>query len=82
MSATTTANNNGGVSVAPNSDDPNLKTLVEFKKSVLDEQKGGEKKIDEINSSLDAVKKQIDEERMQLDELRAKLKGVNEEKDA
>jgi len=82
LSATTTANNNGGVSVAPNSDDPNLKTLVEFKKSVLDEQKGGEKKIDEINSSLDAVKKQIDEERMQLDELRAKLKGVNEEKDA
>jgi uncharacterized coiled-coil DUF342 family protein len=67
----------------PNPDsDPNLKTLVEFKKSVIDEQKGGEKKIEEINNRLEAVKKQIDEERMQLDELRAKLKGVNEEKDA
>lgn len=79
MSATTTANNNNG---PVNSDaDPNLKTLVEFKKSVIDEQKGGEKKIEEINSRLEAVKKQIDEERMQLDDLRAKLKGVNEEKD-
>lgn len=79
MSATTTANNNGPVN--PDAD-PNLKTLVEFKKSVIDEQKGGEKKIEEINSRLEAVKKQIDEERMQLDELRSKLKGVNEEKDA
>lgn len=48
---------------------------------MIDDQKGGEKKIEEINSRLEAVKKQIDEERMQLDELRAKLKGVNEEKD-
>lgn len=79
MSATTTANNNNGP-VNPDAD-PNLKTLVEFKKSVIDEQKGGEKKIEEINTKLEAVKKQIDEERMQLDELRAKLKGVNEEKD-
>ena len=79
MSATTTANNNNGP-VNPDAD-PNLKTLVEFKKSVIDEQKGGEKKIEEINSRLEAVKKQIDEERMQLDDLRAKLKGVNEEKD-
>ena len=81
LSATTTANNNntGGNS---GSSPPNLKTLLEFKKSVLEEQKSGDKKIEEINSKLEAVKKQIDEERMQLDDLRAKLKAVNEEKDA
>lgn len=87
LSATTTANNNntGGNSGSspPNPEsDPNLKTLLEFKKSVLEEQKSGDKKIEEINSKLEAVKKQIDEERMQLDDLRAKLKAVNEEKDA
>lgn len=75
MSAT---NNNISVS---SSDDPNLKTLLEFKKGVQEEQKAGDKRIEGINSKLDAVKKQIDEERMQLDELRAKLKKVNEEKD-
>jgi uncharacterized coiled-coil DUF342 family protein len=82
LSATTTANNNNNSGPVNPDADPNLKTLVEFKKSVIDEQKNGEKKIEEINSKLEAVKKQIDEERMQLDELRAKLKGVNEEKDA
>jgi uncharacterized coiled-coil DUF342 family protein len=61
--------------------DPNLKTLQEFKKSVLEEQKEGEKKIDEINNNLEDVKKQIDSERTKLDEIRAKLKQVNEEKD-
>ena len=61
--------------------DPNLKTLLEFKKSVLEEQKTGEKKIDEINAGLEQVKKKIDEERIQLDEMRSKLKRVNEEKD-
>jgi uncharacterized coiled-coil DUF342 family protein len=75
LSTATTANNN------PESD-PNMKTLLEFKKTVLDEQKQGDKKIEEINTRLEAVKKQIDEERMQLDELRTKLKSVNEEKDA
>ena len=69
----TTANNNP--------DDPNLKTLLEFKKSVLIEQKTGEKKIEDINNQLESVKKQIDEERIQLDEMRSKLKEVNEEKD-
>lgn len=77
MSAT-----NNNVSVEKGADsDPNLKTLIEFKKSVQEEQKDAEKKIEEINSRLEAVKKQIDEERMQLDELRNKLKQVNEEKD-
>ncbi|MEW6605253.1 MAG: hypothetical protein AB1351_11285 [Thermoproteota archaeon] len=65
-----------------NTDDPNLKTLQEFKKTVIEEQKVGEKKIDEINAKLEAVKKQIDEERKQLDEHRSKLKQINEEKDA
>lgn len=61
--------------------DPNLKTLLEFKKSVLEEQKSGEKKIDEINESLESIKKQIDTQRAELDEFRSKLKHVNEEKD-
>jgi uncharacterized coiled-coil DUF342 family protein len=64
-----------------NDSDPNLKTLLEFKKAVLEEQKTGENKIDEINGNLEHVKKKIDEERIQLDELRSKLKQVNEEKD-
>lgn len=62
--------------------DPNIKTLLEFKKTVLEEQKSGDKKIDEINDNLEAVKKQIDAQRAELDELRGKLKQVNEEKDA
>jgi len=70
----TTANNNP--------DDPNLKTLLDFKKVVVEEQKSGEKKIEEINTQLEGVKKQIDEERIQLDDLRSKLKQVNKEKDA
>lgn len=65
-----------------NPDDPNLKTLLEFKKTVVEEQKAGDKRIDEINTKLEAVKKQIDEERKQLDEHRSKLKKINEEKDA
>jgi uncharacterized coiled-coil DUF342 family protein len=71
---TTTANGNDS--------DPNLKTLLEFKKAVLEEQKSGEKKIEEINTNLESIKKKIDEERIQLDDLRSKLKQVNEEKDA
>lgn len=65
-----------------NPEDPNLKTLLDFKKAVVEEQKTGETKIDEINTQLESVKKQIDEERMQLDDLRSKLKQVNNEKDA
>ena len=65
-----------------NPDDPNLKTLLEFKKVVVEEQNSGEKKIEEINGQLEGVKKRIDEERIQLDDLRSKLKQVNKEKDA
>jgi uncharacterized coiled-coil DUF342 family protein len=61
--------------------DPNLRTLLEFKRAVQEEQKTGEKRIEEINNKLESVKKQIDEERTQLDDLRVKLKQVNEEKD-
>jgi uncharacterized coiled-coil DUF342 family protein len=77
MTATTTNANHGA-----QDSDPNLKTLLEFKKSVQEEQKSGEKKIDEINGNLESVKKQIDDERTMLDELRSKLKQVNEQKDA
>jgi uncharacterized coiled-coil DUF342 family protein len=65
-----------------NPEDPNLKTLLEFKKAVVEEQKAGETRIEEINTQLESVKKQIDEERMQLDDLRSRLKQVNNEKDA
>ncbi|MEO9319169.1 MAG: hypothetical protein ABI361_00695 [Nitrososphaera sp.] len=76
--AAPSANNNSGNS---HDSDPNLKTLLDFKKSVQEEQKLADKRIQEINASLEAVKKQIDEERAQLDDLRARLKQVNEEKD-
>ncbi len=65
-----------------NPDDPNLKTLLEFKKAVLEEEKTGGEKIEDINNQLEGVKNHIDEERIQLDDLRSKLKQVNEEKDA
>ncbi|MDQ5831138.1 MAG: hypothetical protein M3269_02615 [Thermoproteota archaeon] len=61
--------------------DPNRKTLLEFKRAVQEEQKTGDKRIEEINNKLDSIKKQIDEERAQLDDFRSKLKQVNEEKD-
>lgn len=75
-------NNSSGHSMTHEQDaDSNLRTLLEFKKNLFEEQKSAEKKIDEINSKLEAVKKQIDEERVQLDKLRTDLKKVNEEKD-
>ena len=61
--------------------DPNRKTLLEFKGAVQEEQKTGDRRIEEINNKLDSVKKQIDEQRTQLDDYRSKLKQVNEEKD-
>src|ERR687895_1454083 len=76
LTATATNNNSGDDDL-----DPNRKTLLEFKGAVQEEQKTGDKRIEEINSKLDSIKKQIDEERTQLDDFRAKLKQVNEEKD-
>ena len=76
LTATATNSNSGDDEL-----DPNRKTLLEFKKAVQEEQKTGDKRIEEINTQLDSIKKQIDEERTQLDDFRAKLKQVNEEKD-
>src|SRR5215218_4552571 len=76
LTATATNSNSGDDEL-----DPNRKTLLEFKRAVQEEQKTGDKRIEEINNRLDSIKKQIDEERAQLDDFRSKLKQVNEEKD-
>ena len=76
LTATATNSNSGDDDL-----DPNRKTLLEFKRAVQEEQKTGDKRIEEINGKLDSIKKQIDEERTQLDDFRTKLKQVNEEKD-
>jgi uncharacterized coiled-coil DUF342 family protein len=76
LTATATNSNSGDDDL-----DPNRKTLLEFKRAVQEEQKTGDKRIEEINGKLDSLKKQIDEERTQLDDFRTKLKQVNEEKD-
>jgi uncharacterized coiled-coil DUF342 family protein len=79
---TTAARNNNAGTQNQNSTDSNLKTLLEFKKGLLEEQKNGDQKIQELNNKIESTKKQIDEERTQLENLRVKLKQVNEQKDA
>jgi len=59
----------------------NLKTLLDFKNSLLDDQKNGEKSIQELNEKIEATKKQIDDEREKLEEFRIKLKEVNDVKE-
>ena len=59
----------------------NLKTLLDFKNSLLDDQKNGEKLIQELNEKIEVTKKKIDEERERLEELRIKLKEVNDVKE-
>lgn len=59
----------------------NLKTLLDFKNSLLDDQKNGEKIIQDLNEKIDVTKKQIDGEREKLEELRIKLKEVNDVKE-
>lgn len=59
----------------------NLKTLLDFKNSLLDDQKNGEKIIQELNEKIEVTKKKIDEERERLEELRIKLKEVNDVKE-
>ena len=59
----------------------NLKTLIDFKNSLLDDQKIGEKTIQDLNEKIDVTKKQIDGEREKLEELRIKLKEVNDVKE-
>ena len=53
-----------------NSIDSNQKTLLDFKKSLLEEQKNGESRIEKINQKIEETKRIIDEERVKL-----KLKG-------
>jgi uncharacterized coiled-coil DUF342 family protein len=65
-----------------NSMDSNQKTLLDFKKSLIDEQKQGEAQIEKINQSIEETKKVIDEERVKLEAERLKLKQINEVKDA
>ena len=65
-----------------NSIDSNQKTLLDFKKSLIEEQKQGEAQIEKINQSIEETKKVIDEERVKLEAERLKLKQINEVKDA
>ncbi|ALI36245.1 hypothetical protein NMY3_02043 [Candidatus Nitrosocosmicus oleophilus] len=65
-----------------NSIDSNQKTLLDFKKSLIEEQKLGETQIEKINESIEETKKIIDEERVKLEAERLKLKQINEVKDA
>ncbi len=59
----------------------NLKTLLDFKSSLLEDQKNGEQLIQELNEKIEVTKKQIDEEREILEGLRIKLKEVNDVKE-
>lgn len=83
--ATTTSqtrNRDDGTSSRQPAPDSNLRTLQDFKKTLLEEKKTGEETIESLNKKIDDTKRLIDDERINLDELRAKLKGVNEQKDA
>ena len=60
----------------------NLNTLIKFKKTLLEEQKTGEQKVDSLNESIESTKKEIDKQRMDLEELRTQLKKVNEIKES
>ncbi len=65
-----------------NSIDSNQKTLLEFKRQLIEEQKKGESQIERINQKIEETKKIIDDERVKLEEERLKLKHTNEAKDA
>ena len=80
--ATTTAARNNTIKGTQNDSDSNLNTLLGFKKSLVEEQKIGEIKIQELNNKIEDTKKQIDEERIELENLRVKLKQINDQKDA
>jgi uncharacterized coiled-coil protein SlyX len=58
--------------------DSNLNTLTKFKKTLLEEQKAGEEKVESLNQSIESTKKEIDKQRMDLEDLRTRLKKVNE----
>ncbi len=77
-SASTTKKDNR----SDNTIDSNQKTLLEFKKSLIEEQKIGESQIEQINERIEETKKIIDQERVKLEAERLKLKQINELKDA
>jgi len=77
-SASTTKKDNR----SENAIDSNQKTLLDFKKSLIEEQKVGEAQIEKINERIEETKKVIDEERVKLEAERLKLKQINEVKDA
>jgi uncharacterized coiled-coil DUF342 family protein len=79
---TTAARNNNAAAQNQSSIDSNLKTLTEFKKALLEEQKNGDQRIQELNNKIESTKIQIDGERTQLEDLRIALKQINEQKDA
>jgi uncharacterized coiled-coil DUF342 family protein len=79
--ATTTAARNNNTRTPNLNSDSNLKTLLDFKKALLEEQKKTDQRIQEINNKIESTKMQIDGERSQLEELRIKLKQINEQKD-
>ena len=62
--------------------DSNLNTLTKFKKTLLEEQKNGEEKVESLNQSIESTKKEIDKQRMDLEDLRTRLKKVNEIKES
>lgn len=62
--------------------DSNLNTLTKFKKTLLEEQKTGEEKVESLNLSIESTKKEIDKQRMDLEDLRTRLKKVNETKES
>jgi uncharacterized coiled-coil DUF342 family protein len=78
---TTTAARNNTIKSSQNSADSNLNTLLEFKKTLVEEQKMGEIKIQDLNNKIEGTKKQIDEERIRLEDFRIKLKEINDQKD-
>ena len=63
------------------SPDSNLKTLLEFKKTLLEEQQKGEQEIQGLNARIEEAKRSIDENRNELNDLRLRLKQVNDQKD-
>jgi uncharacterized coiled-coil DUF342 family protein len=79
--ATTTTTSKTDHSANRASLDSNLKTLTEFKRNLLEEQRKSEQEIQEINARIVETKKDIDENRNELDNLRAQLKKVNEQKE-
>ncbi len=78
---TTTATNNTGENANRSSLDSNLKTLIEFKQNLLQEQRRSEEEIQELSARIEEAKKRIDENRNELESLRVQLKHINEQKD-